>query len=241
MEGYKQAENAEALPSEEGALPSHKSEVESQEDHSPAGNGEGAPVNVGSVKDGRDLKDFKDEASEAVRADGVVGRSLTDVEASDVISRMGTLAEEAPQLELTPENWLEQFGEDGKVETPIGEVKMGENQFIKLFSRKRAEYFGMIKPTLTAPDVILEETDPKDGAERDSKYLFIKSFVKPDGGRIIHFESVTVRKDGMEVSISSHEIKDSAIKNKMQNDRILHLEKKLSLSSEGRLTETPSE
>lgn len=169
----------------------------------------------------------------------ISGTPLSTEQADAMIGQMEQSAEQAPQLELTPENWISQFGEDGIVETPIGKVKMGENQFIKLFSKKRGEYFGMIRPTLNNPDVILEETDPKDGAERDSKYLFIKSFVKSDGSRIIHFESVTVRKDGLEVSISSHELNDTAAKNKMQNDKILHLNEKLSLSSEWRLTKTP--
>ena len=171
----------------------------------------------------------------------MIGKSLTEPEAADLVSRMEANAEEAPYIELTPENWLEQFGVDGKVMTPVGEVKMGEHQLQKLYSLKRTEYFGMIHPTLESPDIILEESDPKDGSERDSKYLFIKTFVKSDGSRIVHFESVTVKKDGMEVSISSHEIKDKSLKKKMQNDVVLHLDKKLSPSSEMRLTETPRE
>lgn len=145
---------------------------------------------------------------------GPVGRTLSESEAADLVERMEASAEVAPTVELTPENWLAQFGEDGMVDTPIGVVKMGENQFIKMYSRGRAEYFGMVYPTLHTPDVVLEEVDPKDGSERDSKYLFVKTFVKADGTRIVHFESVTVKKDGMEVSISSHEIKDTAVKNK---------------------------
>lgn len=189
----------------------------------------------------RKTKPFAEYASVKPIEDGIVGRSLTEQEATDLISKMEANAEVAPDIELTPENWIEQFGEDGTVETPIGVVKMGENQFIKMFSRKREEYFGMLHPTLNTPDIILEEIDPKDGSERDSKYLFIKTFVKSDGSRIVHFESVTVKKDGMEVSMSSHEIKGKAIKNKMQNDKILHLDEKLSPSSELRLTETPTE
>ncbi len=169
---------------------------------------------------------------------GQVGRSLSEREATELVGRMEASAEVAPTVELTPENWLAQFGEDGMVDTPIGVVKMGENQFIKMYSRGRAEYFGMVYPTLSTPDVVLEEVDPKDGSERDSKYLFVKTFVKADGTRIVHFESVTVKKDGMEVSISSHEIKDTAVKSKMQNDKILHLAEKLSPGSEWRLTET---
>lgn len=171
----------------------------------------------------------------------MIGRSLTEQEATELIARMEATAEVAPTIELTPENWIAQFGEDGTVETPIGIVKMGANQLLKLYSTKRTGYFGMIHPTLSTPDVILEEADPKEGSERDSKYLFVKTFVKSDGSRIVHFESVTVKKDGMEVSISSHEIKDKSLKNKMQNDIVLHLDEKLSPSSELRLTEAPSE
>jgi len=56
----------------------------------------------------------------------------------------------------------------------IGDVKMGENQLGKLILKKRTEYFGMIKPTLENPDVIVEKEAPLDGAERDTKYIFIK-------------------------------------------------------------------
>ncbi len=190
----------------------------------------------------RKTKPFAEYKSvKAIEGNGKIGRSLTEQEATELIARMEATAEVAPTIELTPENWIAQFGEDGTVETPIGIVKMGANQLLKLYSTKRTGYFGMIHPTLSTPDVILEEADPKEGSERDSKYLFVKTFVKSDGSRIVHFESVTVKKDGMEVSISSHEIKDKSLKNKMQNDIVLHLDEKLSPSSEMRLTETPSE
>lgn len=128
-----------------------------------------------------------------------------------VVSSMKSLAEVAPEMELTPENWEAEFGDDGIVNTPVGEVKMGENQYLKLLKKKRDRYFGMIKPTLTNPDMVLEEHDPKEGAERATKYLFVKTFIKPDGKRYIHFESVTVQKDNLEVSISSHEINEEAL------------------------------
>lgn len=190
----------------------------------------------------RKTKPFAEYKSvKPIEGNGMIGRSLTDKEATELIERMEATAEIAPTIELTPENWIAHFGEDGTVETPIGIVKMGANQLLKLYSTKRTGYFGMIHPTLNIPDVILEEADPKEGSERDSKYLFVKTFVKSDGSRIVHFESVTVKKDGMEVSISSHEIKDKSLKNKMQNDIVLHLDEKLSPSSELHLTEAPRE
>lgn len=176
------------------------------------------------------------EEMDPAAADPLVGRSLTDEEAGQVIGRMEAAAVPAPELELTPENWVAQFGEEGKVQTPIGEVKMGDNQYLKLLKTGREKYFGMIRSTLDDPDVVLEESDFRDGAERNSKYLFIKTFIKSDGSRYVHFESVTVRKDNLEVSVSSHEIDKGSFNKKMQNDRVLHLKESL-FDSEGRLTE----
>ena len=190
----------------------------------------------------RKTKPFAEYKSvKPIEGNGMIGRSLTEQEATELIARMKAAAEVAPSIELTPENWIAQFGEDGTVETPIGIVKMGANQLLKLYSLKRTEYFSMIHPTLNTPDVIIEKNAPAEGAERDSKYLFVKTFIKPDGSRLVHFESVTVQRDGMEVSISSHEAEGKAIKKEMQNGKILHLSESLSPSSERYLTEAPSE
>lgn len=190
----------------------------------------------------RKTKPFAEYKSvKTIEGNGMIGRSLTEQEATELIERMEATAEVAPTIELTPENWIAQFGEDGTVETPIGIVKMGANQLLKLYSLKRTEYFSMIHPTLNTPDVIIEKNAPAEGAERDSKYLFVKTFIKPDGSRLVHFESVTVQRDGMEVSISSHEAEGKAIQKEMQNGKILHLSESLSPSSERYLTEAPSE
>lgn len=177
---------------------------------------------------------------QAEQTGGVGGRKLTGEEAEALVSEMETNAEIAPEVELTPDNWVKEFGENGIVDTPVGKVKIGENQYLKLLKNKRDRYFGMIKPTLTNPDVILEEYDPKEGAERDTKYLFIKTFVKPDGSRVVHFESVTVQKDNLEVSISSHEINEKALTKKVYQNNLIHLNEKFS-SSEWRLTEPRNE
>jgi len=77
------------------------------------------------------------------------------------------------------------------------------------------------QPTLERPDVILEKFAPKKGAERNTKYLFVKSFVKTDGSRIINFESVTVRKEGKEVSISTHEIDPGKVEKELRENKML--------------------
>lgn len=181
----------------------------------------------------------KAESKPIQQPQSIIGRLLTEQEADGLITQMVNLAEEALEMELTPVNWEAQFGKDNRVLTPIGLVKMGENQYAKLIATGRERYFGLIKNTLVNPDIILAKDAPVDGAERDSKRLFVKTFVKPDGSRVVHFESVTVQKENMEVSISSHEAGKDRIRKEMQNCNVLHLNEKLSLSSEWCLTKTP--
>ena len=149
---------------------------------------------------------------------------LSDDEATAFLSKMEDAAEEMPQLELTPENWHEQFGEDGVLTTPIGKVKMGANQIAKLFEKGRSNQFGMIKPTLENPNVIIEVPSSSiDGTEeRYSSYLFVKTFTGSDGRKIYYFKSVTVKKDGMEVSVSSHYDRPKRILDALKKGKLLY-------------------
>ena len=133
---------------------------------------------------------------------------LTKEEADNLIAQMEERAAVAPEIELTIENWDAEFGKDGIVNTPIGEVKMGEHQFAKLMRKGRDGKLGMIKPTLENPDIIVEdESKAKDGdiTERPSSYVFVKTFLKEDGSRYYYFTSITVSKEGREVVVSSQE------------------------------------
>jgi len=149
------------------------------------------------------------------------GRDLSEKEVKEIHRMMESGAEEERILEHTEENWLSEFGKEGKVNTPIGEIKMGDSQYPKAGRKDRIGRFGLVKPTLERPDVILEKFAPKKGAERNTKYLFIKSFVKTDGSRIINFESVTVRKEGNEVSISTHEIDPGKVEKELRENKML--------------------
>lgn len=163
-------------------------------------------------------------------------RRLAKEQISELLNTMGILATKARNIELNDEMWLAEFGPEGQVTTPLGVVKLGDSQRQKLVDLSRESYFGMIKPTLENPDIILEKASPEKGAERQTKYLFIKTFVKSDGSRVVHFESVTVSCDGIEVDISNHEINKKDVIKEMQNDNILHLRKELTQGSEGSFT-----
>ena len=149
---------------------------------------------------------------------------LSEADADNIIAQMESSAEVAPELELTPDNWAAEFGEDGIVSTPIGDVKMGENQVAKLFEKGRSKEFGMIKPTLTNPDVIIEvpSHSADDNEERSSSYLFIKTFLGKNGKKVYYFKSVTIKKDGLEISISSHYDRAKRVKEALMKGKLLY-------------------
>lgn len=137
-------------------------------------------------------------------------RGMTEEEVESMISKMRSIAIEAPNVELTQANW------QSVVSTPLGDVKMGANQREKLLEKGRADQYGMLLETLSHPNVILEERDRDEEAlhERPTSYLFIKTFYKEDGSKYVHFESVTISKDGLEISISSHIIRENQLRKK---------------------------
>lgn len=151
---------------------------------------------------------------------------LSERQASQIISDMEQNAVPAPELALTPENWISQFGEDGIIDTPIGKVKMGENQYFKLAQKGRSGKLGMIKPTLEDPDVIIEDDSKSQNVhteERPSSYIFVKTFTGKDGSRLYYFTSVTVQKEGNEVVVSNQEKNYNRISGLLQNGKVIRI------------------
>lgn len=151
----------------------------------------------------------------------VLKGQMTKGEAVSLRQQMADNAEPERILEHTEDNWLQDFGKDGRVNTPIGSIKLGENQYKKAGREDRIKRFGLLKPTLERPDVILEKPAPKEGAERQTKYLFVKSFKKVDGTKILNFESITVKQGEDEVSISAHQIEPSKLLKELTESKML--------------------
>ena len=165
----------------------------------------------------------------------MVGRSLTAEEAKELVSMMEENAAPVRELALTRENWAAEFGADGVVQTPLGEVKMGEHQYEKLEQQGRRGKLGMVKPTLESPDVVIEDKSRAKGGEeteRGSSYVFVRSFVNEEGKRQYFFTSVTVHRNNQEVVISNQEKTGKRISNLLQQGEIGWINEKYQPASE---------
>ena len=85
----------------------------------------------------------------------------------------------------------------GRVETPLGKVKLGENQYQKLEAKGRQEYLGAVFQTLSDPIFVAESE--KNGKKAN---LYVKSFTKGKKPQIVI--SVVADINGKQVSISTH-------------------------------------
>lgn len=198
---------------------------------------------AGSIDgDSRGIRsESEDRTSQSEENATEIKSSMSANEAIDFVADMELIADVAPEIDLTIENWDALFGESGTINTPIGEVKMGENQFAKLMRQGREGKLGMIKPTLENPHAIVEDTSEAKGdnvTKRASAYVFIRSFKKSDGSRYYYFTSVTVSVDGKEVVISNQEKSKNRISNLLQKGVISWINKNVQSASEAQSEES---
>lgn len=133
------------------------------------------------------------------------------------------------ELELNRENWNKMFP-DGTVKTPVGTVKLGENQFDKLRRNDRNNLLAVMYETLSNPALILEkETLDEKSGEFKPVNVYGKSFIHEDSNHKRAVESVIIFKDGENISISTHNknIKDF-VKQIKTADQIIYADSEIS-------------
>ncbi|MDR2898139.1 MAG: hypothetical protein LBU99_04920, partial [Spirochaetaceae bacterium] len=102
----------------------------------------------------------------------------------------------------------------GTVSTPIGEVKIGQNQFSKLSEKdggNRRGLIGAMKQTLSDPVVIIQERK-----EEQLANIFIKSFTATENKPISFILSVVVTIEGILVAISTYKRKPREVIGKIK-------------------------
>jgi hypothetical protein len=131
-----------------------------------------------------------------------------------ITTKLETLAVPMDARDFSLKEYREVFPQ-GTVKTPIGEVKIGKNQFEKMGEKdngKRKGLIGAMRQTLAEPIVIMQEE--KDGRKA---FLFIKSFKNAENPRKPDFIlSVVVTIEDTKVAISTYKRKHREVRNKIK-------------------------
>ena len=145
-------------------------------------------------------------------------KDFTEADKKEVLNLLSNPTDEMPNVDYTRDNYNKLFPE-GKIKTPIGEVKLGEHQFERLGEKDggaRRNLLGAMYETLKNPTVIIDEIDKEN---REAK-VYIKTFNKKDSkkGTI----AVVVDKDGKSISVSFGERKIKQMENKIKTASIFY-------------------
>ncbi|MCL2008066.1 MAG: PBECR2 nuclease fold domain-containing protein [Treponema sp.] len=139
---------------------------------------------------------------------------------SRITEKLEIMAVLMDEREFTKEEYRKVFPQ-GTVTTPIGEVKIGKNQFEKMADKdkgKRKGLIGAMWQTLSDPIIIIQEEKEGRGA-----YLFIKSFKKDEKTSIIVSVVVTIEKS--KIAISTYKRKKQEMLKKIKTAGVMTYEK----------------
>jgi hypothetical protein len=119
----------------------------------------------------------------------------------NILERLGSLAVPMDEREFTNEEYNRVFSRSTVI-TPIGEVKIGQNQFSKLAEKdggSRQGLIGAMRQTLSDLVVVIREREKERLAE-----VFIKSFSGGEGKKESIIVSVVVNIKEAKIAISTY-------------------------------------
>jgi len=137
-----------------------------------------------------------------------------------ITKKLESMAVPIDEREFSTEEYRKVFPR-GTVETPIGEVKIGKNQFSKLAEKdygKRQGLIGAMHQTLSDPIAIIQEEE-----EGRKAYIFIKSFRKDEKTSFII--SIVVTIEGEKIVISTYKRKKREVISKIKKAGVMTYEK----------------
>ena len=138
-----------------------------------------------------------------------------------ILEKLVSLAVPMEKSEFTNDEYNRVFSR-GIVNTPIGEVKLGKNQFSKLAEKDggaRQGLIGAMRQTLSDPVVIIRESEEERKAD-----VFIKSFTVDEEKNESLIVAVVVNIQGTKVVISTYKRKRREVVNKIKKaDGIVYI------------------
>jgi hypothetical protein len=128
----------------------------------------------------------------------------------DIRQKLDILAVPMERVKFSREEYSRLFPA-GKIKTPLGVVKLGNDQYQKLIRTKREYLLGAMRQTLAEPIVVLSEIQ-----ETRIVKLYIKSFKDEANGESAFVMTVVVKEHNDEVAISTGQRKKKQIEKKIK-------------------------
>jgi hypothetical protein len=143
------------------------------------------------------------------------------VSENEIFALLDALAESMDERECTLEGYNSVFPR-GTVQTPIGEVKLGKNQYAKLMDKdkgNRRYLLGAMRQTLENPVIII--TEKQNGS---TAWVFIKSFRKVAESEFDTVLTIVASIENSKVAISTYKRKKREVRNKIKRaDGIVYI------------------
>ncbi len=134
-------------------------------------------------------------------------KNLSEIQVRRLMQSLIDCAEPFVYKIFSEKNYNNDFNGDGIINTPIGEVQLNYNQIQKIYNKDRVGYYGLIKPTLTKPLLVLPSWD-KNNVKATT---FIKTFIDKKNKKI-YFLSITRNANGLLNVVSNHRKKEDQVK-----------------------------
>lgn len=161
---------------------------------------------------------LKAKAAKARLAMGGLGAIVNEPELKRIFTES---AEPFRFVKFNQQNYFTDFGTQGEINTPIGIVVIDFNDLDKVDERSRTKYFGLIKPTLTNPTLIVKHNE---------RELFLKSFIDRKRGEI-YFVAVAKDESGFFSLSSAHEKGQSSIFKKIREGNVTYQNSRISFTT----------
>lgn len=163
-------------------------------------------------------KKYKDKYDKYFSNFGTKKTLSGNLSENEILELLINNADDYRMLKYSENNFYLEFGKEQSVITPIGEAVLYEDQFEKIYERKREHYFGLIKPTLQKPIIIIEH---------NKRILFIKTFINRQSNTMF-FVSVTKDESGFFEVVSNHEKTQKQILKRIKDGNIRYISENLS-------------
>lgn len=133
--------------------------------------------------------------------EGKTENKISEKDAEQIFNKLQEDTVEFPEVEFSDENYEKYLG--NPIDTPIGKVKISDNQKQKLIDENRTHLIGVISETLKHPGYMCKDTD--------GKTIFIKTYKRKGSPRNII--SVMIEKDGLKINVSTHYKRNNQVMN----------------------------